>query len=157
LDEGHDEALQATILAAAQGPDLPGTARNCRRARGRHKGVPPGQTSLDAWSSARDHIEMTVRRTAPTMMVSEKVITSPRPGRILVVMTSSAAKRRHLSSSPFQRETEPVIQQFALDDRVAHDTYGVGRVIGKDPGAVTVDFGMRTVHIVSPFHKLEKL
>jgi hypothetical protein len=71
--------------------------------------------------------------------------------------SSSAAKRRHLPSSPFQREAEPVIEQFALNDRVAHDTYGVGRVISADPGAVTVDFGTRTVHIVSPFHKLEKL
>jgi hypothetical protein len=91
------------------------------------------------------------------MLVSEEVIISPRPGRILVVMTSSAGKRRHLSSSPFQREAEPVIQEFALDDRVVHDTYGVGRVISNDPGAVTVDFGTRTVHIVSPFNKLEKL
>ena len=74
-----------------------------------------------------------------------------------MAMTSSAAKRSHLSSSPFRREAEPVIEQFAIDDRVAHDTYGVGRVIRQDPGAVTVDFGTRTVHIVSPFHKLEKL
>jgi hypothetical protein len=85
-------------------------------------------------------------------------MSSLRPGRILKVMTSSlAAKRRHLSSSPFQREPEPVIEQFAVDDRVAHDTYGVGRVISTDPGAVTVDFGTQKVRIVSPFHKLEKL
>ena len=71
--------------------------------------------------------------------------------------SSSAAKRRHLASSPFHREAEPEIEQFDLDDRVAHDTYGVGRVIGKDSASVTVDFGSRTVHIVSPFHKLEKL
>ena len=72
-------------------------------------------------------------------------------------MTSSSAPKRHLASSPFRREPEPEIPQFALEDRVAHDTYGVGRVISKDSGAVTVDFGARTVHIVSPFHKLEKL
>jgi len=70
---------------------------------------------------------------------------------------SSAAKRRHLSSSPFNREPEPVIEQFAVDDRVAHDTYGVGRVIGTDLAVVTVDFGTHTVHILSPFDKLEKL
>jgi hypothetical protein len=50
-----------------------------------------------------------------------------------------------------------VIEQFTVDDRVTHDSYGVGRVISTDPGAVTVDFRTRTVHIVSPFHKLEKL
>jgi hypothetical protein len=73
-------------------------------------------------------------------------------------MTSSAAaKRRYLPSSPFQRQAEPVIEQFAVDDRVNHDTYGVGRVISIDRGAVTVDFRDRTVHIATPFHKLEKL
>jgi hypothetical protein len=72
-------------------------------------------------------------------------------------MSSSAARPRHLSSSPFHRRPEPVIEQFAVDDRVAHDTYGVGRVISTDPGAVTVDFGTRTVRIVSPFSKMEKL
>ena len=72
-------------------------------------------------------------------------------------MTSSAPKRRHLASSPFPRPAEPVIEQFSVDDHVNHDTYGVGRVISTDAGAVTVDFRNRTVHIASPFHKLEKL
>jgi hypothetical protein len=73
-------------------------------------------------------------------------------------MTSSlAAKRRHLSSSPFNREPEPVIEQFVVDERVAHDTYGFGRVIGADLAVVTVDFGTQTVRIISPFGKLEKL
>ncbi|HEX6195984.1 MAG TPA: hypothetical protein VFZ37_08740 [Jiangellaceae bacterium] len=67
------------------------------------------------------------------------------------------AKRRHLASSPFQPPPEPVIEQFALQDRISHDTYGVGRVIGKETEAVTVDFGTRTVRIASPFHKMEKL
>ena len=71
--------------------------------------------------------------------------------------SSSPARRRHLASSPFQRRPEPVIEEYAVDDRVAHDTYGVGRVISTDPGAVIVDFGARTVRIVSPFSKMEKL
>lgn len=50
-----------------------------------------------------------------------------------------------------------MIEEYAVDDRVAHDTYGVGRVISTDPGAVIVDFGARTVRIVSPFSKMEKL
>lgn len=78
-------------------------------------------------------------------------------GRILELMTPSAANRRHISSSPFKREPEPAIKQFAIDDRVAHDTYGVGRVIGTALAVVTVDFGTQTVRIISPFDKLEKL
>ena len=50
-----------------------------------------------------------------------------------------------------------MFEQFAVADCVAHDSYGLGRVISTDPGAVIVDFGTRTVRIVSPFHKLEKL
>ena len=72
-------------------------------------------------------------------------------------MTSSAGPRRHLASSPFQPDPEPTIEQFEVNDLVSHDSYGVGRVIGVESGAVTVDFGSRTVRIVSPFHKLEHL
>ena len=72
-------------------------------------------------------------------------------------MTKPHAQRRHLASSPFQPRPEPVIEQFEIEDRVSHDTYGVGRVIGQDAGAVTVDFGSQKVRIASPFHKLEKL
>jgi len=50
-----------------------------------------------------------------------------------------------------------VIEQFVVDDLVSHDSYGVGRVTGAEDGAVTVDFRSRTVRIVSPFHKMEKL
>jgi hypothetical protein len=69
----------------------------------------------------------------------------------------SAAQRRHLASSPFQPEPEKVVEQFSVDDRVIHDTYGLGRVVGEESAAVTVDFGSQTVRIVSPFNKLEKL
>lgn len=67
------------------------------------------------------------------------------------------AKRRHLASSPFQPEPEPVIEQFDLGDQVSHDTYGVGRVTDCDGTAVTVDFGTKSVRIASPFHKMERL
>lgn len=69
----------------------------------------------------------------------------------------SPAKRRHLPSSPFQPEPEPVIEQFALGDLVSHDTYGVGRVSRHDDESVTVDFGSQTVRVASPFHKMERL
>jgi hypothetical protein len=67
------------------------------------------------------------------------------------------AKRRYHASSPFQPQPEPVVEQFALEDRVSHDTYGVGRVIGQEDDAVTVDFGSQTVRIPSPFRKMERL
>ena len=79
-------------------------------------------------------------------------------GRILAVMKPrSAGQRRHLASSPFQPEPEKAVEKYAVEDRVTHDRYGLGRVVGVEESAVTVDFGAQTVRIVSPFHKLEKL
>ncbi|USQ78961.1 hypothetical protein NF556_15210 [Ornithinimicrobium faecis] len=73
-------------------------------------------------------------------------------------MTSrSSAQRSHLASSPFKPKIEPEIESFDLDDRVSHQTYGLGRVIGLESAAVSVDFGDCTRRIVSPFHRLELL
>jgi hypothetical protein len=74
-----------------------------------------------------------------------------------MMRTKSAAQRRHFASSPFQPRPEPVIEQFAVQDRVSHDHYGLGRVVSTEEGAVTVDFGSDRVRIVSPFQKMEKL
>jgi hypothetical protein len=71
--------------------------------------------------------------------------------------TRSGAQRRHLATSPFQPTVEPEIECFELHDRVSHQSYGLGRVVGMESAAVTVDFGDRRVRIVSPFHKLERL
>jgi hypothetical protein len=71
--------------------------------------------------------------------------------------TRSGAQRAHLASSPFQPKPEPVIERFELHDRVSHESYGLGRVVGHESAAVTVDFGNRTLRLVSPFPKLEKL
>ncbi len=71
--------------------------------------------------------------------------------------TRGSGARRPLASSPFKREAEPEVQRFALDDRVSHQTYGLGRVVGEESAAVTVDFGDSRHRIVSPFHKLERL
>lgn len=71
--------------------------------------------------------------------------------------TPSGARRRHLPSSPFQPETEPTIEEFALGDLVSHDAYGVGRVVGVEAHAVAVDFRTRTVRIPSPFRKMSRL
>lgn len=73
-------------------------------------------------------------------------------------MTSrSGAQRSHLASSPFKPQIEQEIESFELHDRVAHQTYGLGRVVGEESAAVTVDFGDCTHRIVSPFLKLERL
>jgi hypothetical protein len=68
-----------------------------------------------------------------------------------------APKKRHLPTSPFAPPVEPVIEVFEVEDRVSHDTYGVGTVVNVSTGIVTVDFGSQTVRISSPFSKLEKL
>jgi hypothetical protein len=65
--------------------------------------------------------------------------------------------RRHLASSPFQPEPEPTIEQYAVDDLVSHDSFGMGRVTSVEAAAVTVDFGSRTVRIPSPYRKMELL
>ncbi len=72
-------------------------------------------------------------------------------------MTTSSARRRHLASSPFKPDPEPVIEQFEVGDMVTHDSYGMGRVVGVEAHAVTVDFGTQTVRLTSPFHKLSVL
>jgi hypothetical protein len=72
-------------------------------------------------------------------------------------MTNSPARRRHLANSPFRPDPEPIIEQFECGDRVNHDSYGVGRVIGVEAGAVTVDFRTQTLRITSPFSKMTVL
>ena len=69
-------------------------------------------------------------------------------------MKTSPARRRHLANSPFQPDPEPVIEQFECGDLVNHDSYGMGRVIGAEADAVTVDFRTQTVRITSPFRKM---
>lgn len=65
--------------------------------------------------------------------------------------------RRHLANSPFQPDPELTIEQYALDDMVSHDSYGMGRVIHVEAAAVTVDFRTQKVRITSPFRKMARL
>jgi len=74
-----------------------------------------------------------------------------------VMTTTSGIPRRRLASSPFQPDPEPIIERFAIEEQVSHDSYGVGRVVGTDAGGVTVDFRTHTVRIKSPFHLMTKL
>ena len=70
------------------------------------------------------------------------------PARILASMTTTSANPRPCHpSSPFRPEPEPVIEQYVVDDRVSHDSYGLGRVVGRRRWGRTVDFGSRTVRI----------
>ena len=80
-----------------------------------------------------------------------------RPRVILEVMTPSAGRRRHLASSPFRPDPEPIIEQYALGDLVSHDSFGVGHVVHTESGAVIVDFRSQTVRLTSPFSKMTKL
>jgi hypothetical protein len=50
-----------------------------------------------------------------------------------------------------------VVEEYVLDDRVSHDSYGLGRVVGVDAGGATVDFSGRRVRIATPFRKMTKL
>ncbi|RAY11846.1 hypothetical protein DPM19_28125 [Actinomadura craniellae] len=68
--------------------------------------------------------------------------------------------RRHLPSSPFNVPDvdPPPLEEFALQDRVSHDKYGLGSVIGVEEGvAVLVDFGSHRQRILAPYPKLVKL
>ncbi|WP_446664117.1 hypothetical protein [Flexivirga sp. B27] len=72
-------------------------------------------------------------------------------------MTSSPARRRHLSNSPFQPVVEQEIERFECGDTVCHDSYGMGHVVNRETDAVTVDFRTTTVRVTSPFRKMTKL
>ncbi|WP_433188080.1 hypothetical protein [Actinoallomurus sp. CA-150999] len=73
--------------------------------------------------------------------------------------SSHSAARRHLPTSPFKAPAAPPpVEQFALQDKVSHDKYGLGVVIDVEEGiAVTVDFGSQTERIPTPYAKLVKL
>jgi hypothetical protein len=71
--------------------------------------------------------------------------------------TSSAKPRPRHASSPFQSQPEPIIEKFVLGDRVSHDSYGLGRIVGVDAGGATADFGSAKVRVSTPFRKMTKL
>lgn len=71
--------------------------------------------------------------------------------------TSSARGPRHLASSPFAPKVEVPVVEYALHDRISHDTHGLGTVIGVEPHAVLVDFGTKKVRLTSPYARMEHL
>ena len=70
-----------------------------------------------------------------------------------------AVSPRYLPTSPFGPPPAlPPAEQYAVQDQVTHDTYGLGRVISiEEDTALGVDFGSRRVRIVLPCAKLTKL
>ncbi|MEE1783204.1 hypothetical protein PUR71_09780 [Streptomyces sp. SP17BM10] len=72
-------------------------------------------------------------------------------------MSNYPAARRPLPSSPFKPPVEPPSKHFAVGDRVTHDRYGLGRVIGVEGDgdtAVLVDFGSRQERITPPYRAM---
>lgn len=76
-----------------------------------------------------------------------------------MMKSSRAVTRRYLPGSPFNAPVvDQPVEQFAVHDRVTHDRYGVGSVVGsEDEIAVVVDFGGQQVRITTPCAKLSKL
>lgn len=70
-----------------------------------------------------------------------------------------AAPRRLLPTSPFgPTPPAPPAEEFAEQDQVTHDKYGLGRVvIVQDDEALVIDFGVRRMRITMPCAKLAKL
>ena len=69
-----------------------------------------------------------------------------------------ALPTRALYTSPFSVTVAEPVEQFAINDRVTHDRFGLGSVIGVEHEiAVLVDFGAEQVRITSPYAKLSKL
>lgn len=70
-----------------------------------------------------------------------------------------AATRRLLPTSPFSAAPPaPPAEQFAEQDQVTHDKYGLGRVISvQDDATLIIDFGACRVRITMPCAKLAKL
>jgi hypothetical protein len=69
-----------------------------------------------------------------------------------------AATRRHLPTSPFRAPEILPAEQFAAQDQVTHDKYGLGRVVSVEADeSLIIDFGARRVRITMPCAKLAKL
>ena len=76
-------------------------------------------------------------------------------------MTSrGTGTRRALPGSPFnQPPAVAIVASYAMSDRVSHDRYGLGTVVGTENGdaAVLVDFGPTVLRVALPTTKMVKL
>lgn len=72
--------------------------------------------------------------------------------------THRAAAPRRSPNSPFKDRPVAEIETFEVDDRVSHDTHGLGSVVSLVNGnSVLVKFGEDKVLIATPYPKLHKL
>ncbi len=74
-----------------------------------------------------------------------------------MMTTSPRTQPRHLATSPFKPKPEVVVERYDCGDLVSHDIHGLGSVVSTDAHGVTVNFGAKTLRVVSPFAKMEKL
>ena len=76
-----------------------------------------------------------------------------------MMMKPARVAIRRLPTSPFgAAPPAPPAEQFAEQDQVTHDKYGLGRVITvEDDAALVIDFGARRVRITMPCANLTKL
>jgi hypothetical protein len=75
-------------------------------------------------------------------------------------MPDRARPRRFIAGSPFNKpdQPEPPAEEYAVQDRVTHDRYGLGRVLAlEDDTSLIVDFGSRVTRIRLPCPRMTKL
>jgi hypothetical protein len=79
--------------------------------------------------------------------------------RLQMMKPAYAPTRRYLPTSPFKPPPPaPPAEQFAVQDQVTHDKYGLGRVVSvENDTAVVIDFRTQHVRITTPCAKLTKL
>jgi hypothetical protein len=72
---------------------------------------------------------------------------------------SRATARPLLPTSPFGAPpVTPPAEQFAVQDQVTHEKYGLGRVISiEDDTSMIIEFGSRRVQVTTPCAKLTRL
>ncbi len=68
---------------------------------------------------------------------------------------SSPSRPKHLSSSPFALPPEIDHPTYVIGDRVCHDSFGLGRVIGVEGTvALSIDFGSSIRRVTLPTPRL---
>ena len=77
----------------------------------------------------------------------------------MMMKPARTATRRVLPTSPFgPPPPAPPAEQFAEQDQVTHDKYGLGRVVTvQDDTTLVIDFGAHRMRITMPCAKLAKL
>lgn len=68
------------------------------------------------------------------------------------------SRPKHLSSSPFPAPPEVDHPTYEVGERVCHDEFGLGRVVGSEGKvAVSIDFGAVTRRVTLPAPRLYSL